>query len=768
MKTLKVLLSLLAITLLLLIAAVILLPQFIDPNDYKEEITAKVKQHTGLELAINGKLSLSVFPWLGVNTGNVVLSQPSIIRDSVSNAGAFANIEAIDIKVKLKPLFSRKIEVDTILLKKPRIEFITNASGNNSLTGLSPSSAEKPSTKASTTAASNSGKQATVIAAFTIAGVNISDGEIIIDDRQAKTRYEVTRLNITSGNVLSGAKAPLSLSGIFSAQNITPISVNLDTQLSFDQNSLAATINDFSASMQQAETTLNTQIESITYSHQTAASRIINLALSGNFANATNNIPFSLSVPDTSIDLKKTIVKIPTISASSLGIDFSGNLSIKNWNDMLMASGKIQFSRFDAKPVIQKLALDYLPSKKTALEKIAFASNFNGTTKGLSLRNILINIDDTIVEGNIALIDFSKPRYRFDLSLNTIIIDDYLPIAKETASASAAKDTTTATQALAAPIVLLQHIDANGVFRAKKITANNIHLENNIITVASTKNQVTITPEIELYKGKLDGKITLDKSENALKIVSQLTGVDLEPLLNDAEVTNQFSGIGNISTNIIVTENNTPSGSPSNSPLITGTIKLAAKNGAIKGIDIKKVLDDAQATIDKLRGKSTSAPTQASVDQTHFAEITATLLLNNDIISNNDLSIKAPAFRISGDGTVNIATQTLDYLTSIVIVNTNSGQGGKNTDELKGATIPVRFTGPLAAPKYKIDTRALIKTNTKQAVDEEKEKLKNKLLKKLGIEKETSTNATTTQAKPTENKEDLKEQLKRKLFDKLF
>ncbi|MFT5116908.1 MAG: AsmA protein [Kiritimatiellia bacterium] len=764
MKTLKVLLSLLAITLLLLIAAVILLPQFIDPNDYKEEITAKVKQHTGLELAINGKLSLSVFPWLGVNTGNVVLSQPSIIRDSVSNAGAFANIEAIDIKVKLKPLFSRKIEVDTILLKKPRIEFITNASGNNSLTGLSPSSAEKPSTKASTTAASNSGKQATVIAAFTIAGVNISDGEIIIDDRQAKTRYEVTRLNITSGNVLSGAKAPLSLSGIFSAQNITPISVNLDTQLSFDQNSLAATINDFSASMQQAETTLNTQIESITYSHQTAASRIINLALSGNFANATNNIPFSLSVPDTSIDLKKTIVKIPTISASSLGIDFSGNLSIKNWNDMLMASGKIQFSRFDAKPVIQKLALDYLPSKKTALEKIAFASNFNGTTKGLSLRNILINIDDTIVEGNIALIDFSKPRYRFDLSLNAIVIDDYLPITKKTASTSAAQDTTTATQALAAPIVLLQHIDANGVFRAKKITANNIHLENNIITVASTKNQVTITPEVELYKGKLDGKITLDKNKNTLKIVSQLTNVELEPLLSDAKITEQFSGIGNLSTNIVVTETNT---SP-NSPSIAGTIKLAAKNGAIKGIDIKKVLDDAQATIDKIRGKNVSEPTKASTDETRFAEMTATLLLNDDIISNNDLSIKAPAFRISGDGTVNTSTQTLDYLTSIIVVNTNSGQGGKNTDQLKGATIPVRFTGPLAAPKYKIDTRALIKTNTKQAVDEEKEKLKNKLLKKLGIKKEASANTTTTQTKPKESKEDLKEQLKRKLFDKLF
>jgi AsmA protein len=44
----------------LLTAAVFL----INPNDYKDEIAAAVKKQTGRELAIQGDISLSVFPWL--------------------------------------------------------------------------------------------------------------------------------------------------------------------------------------------------------------------------------------------------------------------------------------------------------------------------------------------------------------------------------------------------------------------------------------------------------------------------------------------------------------------------------------------------------------------------------------------------------------------------------------------------------------------------------------------------------------------------------
>lgn len=751
MKILKVLFSLIALIIVLLVVAIVALPQFVDPNDYKAEISTAVKEQTGLDLAIKGKLSLSVFPWIGVNTGHVTLSQPEAIRRSMPNAGAFADIEAIDIKVKLKPLLSRKIEVDTILLKTPRIEFVTDKRGKTSLDGLSASNDQTQPNDANTAANS----QTKAIAALTIAGINITDGRIIIDDQLNNTRYDVKSLQITSGNVLGGDTAPLSIAGELHSSDMAPVVLTLDSQLQFDPDNLRITINDLALSIKQAHTFLNMNIDNLRYDHQTALASITGSQLTG----SAENIPFTLGIPEITVDNNKTIANIPALTADSLGLQLSGKLHVNDWNKDINVKGNISSTPFNAKTVLQKLAIDYVPTHKNALNTVSFATDFHGTTNGASFKNTQIAIDKSQLTGNASIINFTQPRYRFDLSLNEIIIDDYLPQEEATSTTNnAPAEPINAAEALAAPIVLLKDIDANGTFRAKKITASNIVLENNIITITSTQQHVVVKPAVDLYNGTLNGAITLTRSATpTLSVVTALKNVNLEPLLIAADITDQFSGIGNLSTNIVVKNNK---GKPSSK----GTINIAAKNGAIKGIDIKKILDDAQATIDKLRRKETATSTASTEDSTRFAEMTATLLLDNDIITNNDLSIKAPAFRIKGDGTVNIAKQTVNYLTSIVVVNTNAGQGGKDKESLKGITLPVRFTGSLSAPKYKIDTKALLKANTKQSIDKKKDQLKDKLLDKLGVD----APANEKEAAKEQAIDSLKEKLKNKLFDKLF
>ena len=756
MKILKILFSLIALIIVLLVVAIVALPQFVDPNDYKAEISTAVKEQTGLDLAIKGKLSLSVFPWIGVNTGHVTLSQPEAIRRSTPKAGAFADIEAIDIKVKLKPLFSRKIEVDTILLKTPRIEFVTDKKGKTSLDGLSAGNDQTQPND--TTAAADS--QTKAIAALTIAGVNITDGRIIIDDQLNKTRYDVKSLQITSGNVLGGDPAPLSIAGELHSSDMAPVALTLDSQLQFDPDNLRITIDDLALSVKQAQTFLNMNIDNLRYDHQTALASITG----SQFTGSAENIPFALSIPEITVDNNKTIANIPALTANSLGLQLSGKLQVNDWNNAVNAKGNISSTPFNAKKLLQKLAIDYVPTHKNALDTVSFSTDFHGTTNGASFKNTQLSIDKSQLTGNASIINFTQPRYRFDLSLNEIVIDDYLPIEDATSTNDTAPaEPINAAEALAAPIVLLKDIDANGTFRAKKITASNIVLENNIIKVVSTKKHVVVKPAVDLYNGTLNGAITLTRSANpTLSVVTQLKNVNLEPLLIAADITDQFSGIGNVSTNIVVKDNK---GKPSSK----GSIKVAAKNGAIKGIDIKKILDDAQATIDKLRRKKTTASTSSTEDSTRFAEMTATLLLNNDIITNNDLSIKAPAFRIKGDGTVNLAKQTVNYLTSIIVVNTNAGQGGKDKESLKGITLPVRFTGSLTAPKYKIDTKALLKANTARSVDKKKDQLKDKLYNKLGVDTPASgSSAKEKEATKEQAIDSLKEKLKKKLFDKLF
>ncbi|MFV2061771.1 MAG: AsmA family protein, partial [Gammaproteobacteria bacterium] len=102
-----------AIILLLLVISPFIVAMIIDPNDYKEDISKLVFDKTGRTLTIKGDLNYSLFPWLGVNLGELQLSNSSVKGFSKT---AFAKIKSADVRVKIMPLFNGKVEVDKIVL----------------------------------------------------------------------------------------------------------------------------------------------------------------------------------------------------------------------------------------------------------------------------------------------------------------------------------------------------------------------------------------------------------------------------------------------------------------------------------------------------------------------------------------------------------------------------------------------------------------------------------------------------------------------------
>ena len=123
-KLIKWLFGLVALLVVLLVAAVIVLPMVVDPNDYKDQIVDVVKKQTGRDLQISKDLNLSVFPWLGVETGGVTLSNHKDFGDQ-----PFAQIEELGLRVKLVPLLSKQIEVDTLVLKGLNLNLVRNKQG---------------------------------------------------------------------------------------------------------------------------------------------------------------------------------------------------------------------------------------------------------------------------------------------------------------------------------------------------------------------------------------------------------------------------------------------------------------------------------------------------------------------------------------------------------------------------------------------------------------------------------------------------------------
>ena len=63
---LKWLLIIGGIFLVLIIAAVIIIPQFVDVQKYKPVIEQKVAEATGRSFTLGDEIDISVFPWVGV------------------------------------------------------------------------------------------------------------------------------------------------------------------------------------------------------------------------------------------------------------------------------------------------------------------------------------------------------------------------------------------------------------------------------------------------------------------------------------------------------------------------------------------------------------------------------------------------------------------------------------------------------------------------------------------------------------------------------
>jgi AsmA protein len=156
---------------------------------------------------------------------------------------------------------------------------------------------------------------------------------------------------------------------------------------------------------------------------------------------------------------------------------------------------------------------------------------------------------------------------------------------------------------------------------------------------------------------------------------------------------------------------------------LNGSASLKLADGALKGIDIAGSIRGAQARLGTLRGEQTQAAD--SKQRTDFSELTATFKIANGVARNNDLDMKSPLLRVGGEGEINIGADSLNYLVQASIVGTSKGQGGREAEELRGVTVPVRVTGPLAAPSYKLDFNAL-------ATDTAKQRLTDELRKRLG------------------------------------
>ena len=189
----KVLFLFTGIVALLVIAAISFVLLF-DPNDFRDNIAAKVKSTTGRELVIEGDLQLSYFPWLAINIGKTTLGNAQGFGDK-----PFASFEQARLSVRVVPmLLRREVAIGTAALESFELNLAVAGNGRSNWQDLI-----EAGTAPAEAVESDAGSEDAAMK-IDIGSIAISDASVSYSDAQTGERYTLTNFNMTSGRVARG------------------------------------------------------------------------------------------------------------------------------------------------------------------------------------------------------------------------------------------------------------------------------------------------------------------------------------------------------------------------------------------------------------------------------------------------------------------------------------------------------------------------------------------------------------------------------------
>ena len=326
-----------------------------------------------------------------------------------------------------------------------------------------------------------------------------------------------------------------------------------------------------------------------------------------------------------------------------------------------------------------------------------------------------VKINDSQIKGTLALSQFAKPFYTFDLDINQLNLNEYI------------RDAPTETKTTGNEWIdlgALQALNANGSLGIAKLNYGKTMLSNVRLILKADGGVAKLAPfSARLYGGSMNGSLNVDARKTPhITFKQTMNKVNVNPLLSDTINNDMLSGVGTVNIDIS-TQGNTVNAFKKS---LAGTASLAITDGALKGIDIAKQIRVIKSKVNMLKGNGAEIAANQT-QKTDFSELTANFTIKDGIAHNADLSMKAPILRLAkGDsfGDINIGNETLNYTATPRIVKSIKGQGGEDLNQLAGIAIPLKISGTFTNPKFELDTKAIITGLAKS-----------KLLEKIGGDK---------------------------------
>lgn len=705
----------------LAVIAAVALYLFFDPNDFRDEISAEVKEATGRDLMIEGDISLSVFPWIAVKIGRTELGNAPGFDDA-----PFLRFEEASLSVRLAPLlFRQAVTIGTASLDSFSLNLQVAANGRNNWDDLAEAGGAAPADETEGVGGPR---------ALDIAEIRLTNASVSFQDAQSGAANTISGLTFSTSRLAAGEPADIDAEFDFSMK---PAGVSghleFDTTMTLTEDSGKISLRDFS----------------------------VDGYLDGVAAETTE---YRFRAPAIDVDIAGDLVTMGRMELSLLGLDMSADVEPYSYST-LQPKMSLKVEPFSVKELMRTVGAEAPPTADPkALTRASFSASAEVGSTAIVLQSMTLQLDDTRLTGRLRVPIAERGGYQFDLHADSINVDRYMAPADGTSEATASQDD------MEIPVDLIRTLKANGTIKLDRVYLSGMTFENMVLGVNSANGQLRLHPvSAELFDGTYNGDVRINAASDvpSISVNENITGVQLEPLakamFEQENITGSIDGsfrLGGSGRNLAAIRRD-----------LDGTMAFSLADGTWEGTDIWHQLRSAYALF-----KGRPAPTPREPPRTEFSSVRATGTVNDGVFSNNDLLAELPFLRITGNGIVDLAEATVDYSLQARVLEQPEFADPASEAELSdfsAAVIPLSITGPLASPAIRPDIEAMLRAELERAVDKETDKLKQRLLGKIvgGGEQAPAEQADADQAPPEEGAEEqqpedeLKDALK-KLFDR--
>lgn len=719
---------------LLLVAIAAYIAATFDPNAYKPQLVALVKEKTGRTLEIPGDIDISFWPGIGAQVGRLSLSEPH-------SEQRFAAVESARVSLKLMPLLSRRLVVDELTVSGLRATLVRNKTGKTNVDDLI--GGEPPSKQP---------QERAEPVAFDIAHVAIENAAVDYRDEATGAGYALSGLTLKTGRITPDVPTQVELkTAARSSKPKLDLTVDAAARLTFNLQAQRYALENLALAAQgQALEYTNVALKAsggVTADlakKAYAADKLTVLAtgtrgkeklearlqapLLGITADEatgeTLTAALTLAAPEATTTVR---MSVPGIEGTAQRLRSSAvTLDLERRQPDRTVKANIT-SPLTGNVEARQLALPALKAAVTVsgatLPGGSLAGELSGSasvdgSKESAQAHLAGKVGESALKARLAVARFTPLAVNFDVDVDQLDLDRYTGTPAQPGAGDKPAAAPAAAEKTEQPLDLsaLRELRANGTLRIGALTVSGIKANDVRVALRANAGRLDLDPlTARLYQGSLSGAVTVNAAPAvpAFTVKQTLTGVHVGPLLRDLADTDALEGRGNVSVNV-TTQGGTVSALKQ---ALDGTAAVKLVDGAVKGIDVAGAIRKAQAALSSLKGQPVQQASDAR-QRTDFTELSATFDIRDGVARNDDLSIKSPLLRIGGAGTVNIAADTLDYTVKAALVATTAGQGGKERSDLRGITVPVHVTGPIASPSYRLDFGAMVTDTARQKIED--------------------------------------------------